>query len=234
MNLKTATSKAIECINDRGMLLVYPVNNRKDPRSLWSEFYPRSEMRWEWDETGDDRVSTMWHLRERLSTSRRVVYTKWYRGRATVISFELFRAMLALLGSSRDQDQGLSFQSQEILDLLNEDSPLSTKVLKHMADLRGRERERLYNRAMKDLWARLFIVAFGEVDEGAFPSLAIGSTRVLFEDLWEESLGIGEAEARSVLERHLPQGSLFRKYFDQVMSEVARLRTEGETRFDFS
>jgi hypothetical protein len=224
MNLKAATSKAIERVNQRGMLLVYPVNNRKEPRSLWSEFYPRSEMRWEWDETGDDRVSTMWHLRERLATSRRVVYTKWYRGRATVISFELFRAMLALFGSSRDLDQGLSFQSQEILDLLNEDSPLSTKVLKRMADLQGRERERLYNQAMKDLWARLFIVGFGEVDEGAFPSLAVGSTRVLFEDLWQESLEIPEEEAQATLERHLPRGTLFRKYFDQVMREVERSR----------
>ncbi|MBS2027495.1 MAG: hypothetical protein JST54_06265 [Deltaproteobacteria bacterium] len=37
---------------------------------------------------------------------------------------------------------------------------------------------------MKALWTRLLIVGAGEVDDGAFPSLAIGSTALLFEDLW--------------------------------------------------
>jgi hypothetical protein len=46
MDLRSAISK----VNQRGMLLVYPINNKKEPSSLWSEFYPRSEMRWEWDE----------------------------------------------------------------------------------------------------------------------------------------------------------------------------------------
>jgi len=34
----------------------FPLNNRKEPLSLWSAFYPRTPMRWEWMTTGDDRV----------------------------------------------------------------------------------------------------------------------------------------------------------------------------------
>jgi hypothetical protein len=202
------------------MLLVFPINNKKEPPSLWTEFFPRTEMRWEWDENGDQRVSQLWHLRERLSVSRKVVYTKWFRGRATVISFELFRAMLVVLGSTKSEHPALNFQSREVLDLLNEDSPLSTKALKRAADLQGREMEKLYNAALKDLWARLFIVGFGEVDEGAFPSLAIGSTRVIFEELWQESLALPEDEAREIVEKYLPKGSAFRKYFDTVEKAV--------------
>lgn len=213
---------AVKHINQRGMLLVFPLANRKEPASLWSMFYPRSEMRWEWDENGDDRVARLWHLRERLSSSGQIVYTKWFRGRATLISRELFVAMLAVLGPS--VTSGLSFQAREILDLLDEDSPLSTKALKRASGLQGREFERHYNAATKELWSRLLIVGFGEVDEGAFPSLAVGSTRVLFEELWNQSRDFDREQASALIERFLPKGSAFRKYFDQV---VKNLHTEA-------
>ncbi len=225
MDVRSAVAK----VNKRGMLLVFPINNKKEPPSLWTEFFPRTEMRWEWDENGDERVSQLWHLRERLSVSRKVVYTKWFRGRATVISFELFRAMLVVLSSSQSEHPTLNFQSREVLDLLNEDSPLSTKALKRAADLQGREMEKVYNAALKELWARLFIVGFGEVDEGAFPSLAIGSTRVIFEELWHESLALSDDDAREIIERYLPKGSVFRKYFDTVEKSVrSQLKTAEE------
>lgn len=54
-------------------------------------------MRWEWDESGSQAVSDLWHLREKLSTSGQVVYSKWFRGRATLISRSLFPALLRSL-----------------------------------------------------------------------------------------------------------------------------------------
>lgn len=210
MDLRSALSK----VNKRGMLLVYPINNKKEPASLWSELYPKSEMRWEWDAGGDDRVSQLWHMRERLSTSDRVIYAKWFRGRATLISFELFASMLKLLAGG---EALLSFQARDILDLLREDSPLSTKALKKMTDLQGRENEKVYVRALKELWMRGLIVGYGEVDEGAFPSLAIGATQLLFEDVWNQGQTLNEEDARATVERLLPAGTPFRKYFDQVL-----------------
>jgi len=70
-------SKAIARIRDRGALLVFPINNRPEPRSLWSEFFPKSEMVWDWNEDGDDRVAGMWQLMKRLSAGGKVVYSKW-------------------------------------------------------------------------------------------------------------------------------------------------------------
>ena len=90
MKQKTAVSK----INARGALLVFPINNKKEPASLWSEFYPKSKMRWEWDSDGDDRVGDLWALMKKLSDSREVVYSKWYQGRATFFSRKLFTALL--------------------------------------------------------------------------------------------------------------------------------------------
>ncbi len=221
MDLRSAITK----VNQRGMLLVYPINNKKDPASLWTAFYPRTPMRWEWDQDGDERVSQLWHLRERLSTSGKVVYTKWFRGRATLISFELFRAMVRLLAVP---EAPLSFQAREILDLLQEDSPLSTKALKKLTGLQGRELEKIYMSSLKELWARGLIVGFGEVDEGAFPSLAVGSSQVLFEDLWNEGLALDEDAARETVERWLPKGTPFRKYFDQVAKSVAAAQGVGD------
>src|SRR5687768_456182 len=113
MDVKSAVAK----VNKRGMLLVFPINNRKEPASLWGEFYQKTEMRWEWDEEGDSRVAELWHLRERLSKSGKVVYTKWYRGRATLISRELFPALLKVLDTVRSGERGLTFQARDVIDL---------------------------------------------------------------------------------------------------------------------
>src|SRR4051812_35309378 len=87
---------AISAIERQGILLVYPIKNASDPPSLWGVAHPRKKMRWEWDDSGDDSVADLWHLRMELSTSRKVIYTKWYKGRATFFSLPVFQALLAL------------------------------------------------------------------------------------------------------------------------------------------
>ena len=190
-----SVAKAVQFIKKRGLLLVFPQENRKEPASLWSEFFPRTKMRWEWDEAGDNRVGELWLLRERLSLSRKVVYSKWYKQRATLIAVDLFPALLKLANPEFPGVSGLSYQARDILDVLDEDSPLSTKQLKKITGLQGRASELTYQRALKELWDRLLIVAYGEVDEGAFPSLAVGSTRVIFENLWTDAVNLSPDEA---------------------------------------
>lgn len=175
--------KAIAAINARGCLLVYPLANRAEPRSLWSELFPRSKMRWEWDSDGDNRVSELWYLKEELSRSGEVVYCKWFQNRATLISKEVFVLLLAFLRSHEIVDH-LSGDSRNALDYLLSDSPLSTKQLKAALELEGRLLEPSYNRALKVLWQHLLIVAYGEFEDSSFPSLGIGATATLFEDLW--------------------------------------------------
>jgi hypothetical protein len=210
---KITLAAAIKFVNQNGALLVFPHENRKEPKSLWYEFFPKTKMRWEWDDSGDSRVADLWHLRERLSTSRKVVYGKFFRGRATLLSFPLFTALLKLLNPDLPSVGGLSFQAREILDLLEEDSPVSTKQLKKLTDLQGRAAESTYQRALKELWDRHLIVAFGEVDEGAFPSIAVGATRVLFEDLWNDAEAMSLDEARSAFTDLLSDDSPFAKFY---------------------
>ncbi|MES2855792.1 MAG: hypothetical protein V4692_08010 [Bdellovibrionota bacterium] len=212
MNLQTA----IKHVNKRGMLLVFPQDNKKEPASLWYEFFPRTKMRWEWDESGDNRVGELWHLRERLSLSRKVIYAKWFRGRATLMAFDVFKAMLRVSNPDLPQIDGLSFQAKEILDLLEEDSPLSTKQLKKMTGLQGKSFESTYQRALKELWDRCLIVAFGEVDEGAFPSLAIGATKTLFEDLYRDACSMEVEEGERILSDRLEVGSSFERYWQRL------------------
>ena len=208
---------AVKMINESGMLLVFPINNRPDPSSLWSGFFPRSKMRWEWNDDGDDRVARLWGLMKRLSNSRQAVYSKWYQGRATFFSRDLFTAMLSIQMKTRDLKSELNFHSQALLDALEEDSPLSTKELKRMTDLQGKFNEPNYNRGMKILFQRLLIVGFGEVEDGAFPSLAVGATHMLYEDLWEEAQNMDSKTAQGLVERHLIPDSPMRKFFDKSL-----------------
>lgn len=198
-------NKAIEAINKKHILLVFPIKAQKEPGSIWNELYPRTKMRWEWDEHGDHKVFDLWMMREQLSRSRKVIYAKWYQGRATFFSKECFVHLLAYLRSEKP----LGSESQRILDILEQDSPLSTKQIKEFADLQGKWMEASYNRAMKPLWNRLLISAFGEIEDSSFPSLAIGASQNLFEDLWLEAQKISEEKAASFLEKHLDEENKF-------------------------
>ena len=180
-------------------------------------------MVWDWNEDGDARVAGMWQLMKRLSQSGDVVYSKWYQGRATFFSRELFTSMLAIQRRRSDLRRGLSGGAKAVIELLENNSPFSTKELKKATDLQGREHETEYNRAMKELFSRLLIVGFGEFEDGAFPSLAVGATELLFSDLWTKAEDMRPSEAESVIERFMPKGSQFRRYFARC---VPQLNTE--------
>ena len=208
-------SSALEAIQRHGALLVFPVANREQPHSLWAEFFPGTPMVWAWDEDSDHRVGDMWQMMKQLSDCRDVVYSKWYQGRATFFSHELFTAMLSTGQAHRTTRHQLSETARVLFEILENNSPLSTKQLKELTDLRGKHNEGVYGRGMKELFEKLLIVGFGEVDDGAFPSLAVGATELLFEDLWRESRQLSEPEARRTLDRFMPKNSLLRKQFDK-------------------
>ena len=213
---KKNRSKAIQAINSCGILLVYPLANQKEPKSLWSELFPKTKMRWEWDSDGDDRVAQLWMLRADLSTSREVVYMKWFQNRATFFSREVFVWMLAFMRA----DQPLPQQSQQILEVLEMDSPLSTKQIKEATELQGKLFESTYDRAMKVLWKRMWIVAFGEVEDSSFPSLAVGATRLIFEELWDEAQAIDPEVAEKNLIKKLGLENKFWKFAEKVKKEL--------------
>ncbi|NBX93309.1 MAG: hypothetical protein EB120_03795 [Proteobacteria bacterium] len=212
MSLKKAVQKIEKC----GALLVFPIDNRKEPYSLWSELYPKSEMRWEWDESGDNRVAELWHLRTELSLCKKVVYSKWYKGRATFFSRLVFSALLRELAFHSSSTRSLSETAQQVLQVLEQESPLSTKVLKRETGLKGKDQEGAYTKALKVLWDRMLIVGFGEVEDGAFPSLAMGATALLFDDLWEEAKTMRAEESQSRLHLLFSEQPLYRKEFQKI------------------
>jgi hypothetical protein len=209
-------STAVESIRQHGVLLVFPINNRELPHSLWAEFFPNTRMVWDWNEDSDHRVGEMWQMMKRLSDCREVVYSKWYQGRATFFSHELFMAMLSLRRAHRIARQDLSETARILFEVLENNSPLSTKQLKDLTGLQGRENEADYTRGMKELFQRLLIVGFGEVEDGAFPSLAVGATELLFEDLWRGSADLSAKQAEFLVERFMPVASHFRRHFEKT------------------
>ncbi|MBC7692117.1 MAG: hypothetical protein H7222_10130, partial [Methylotenera sp.] len=160
----------------------------------------------------------LWHLREELSRSGKVVYAKWYRGRATFFSKKLFTSALRVLSSGLEErilKRDLSRAAQTVLEILQSDSPLSGKMIRKLSELTGKDNEKIYTQALKQLWDRLLIVGHGEIDDGAFPSLALGATSVVFERLWSDSLKVSEVEAWSFLERKLGLHSAFFLYLQK-------------------
>ena len=193
-------ARAVSIIDRLGICLVYPIDNAREPPSLWSELYPRSKMEWSWDADADPRVAEVWHLREQLARSSEVAYAKWFRGRATFFSLPVFHALLGRLTKAGDVFAGLPHESVELLERLREVSPRSTKELRAEAGLRGKPFESLFTHAMKALWTRLLIVGTGEVPDGAFPSLAVAATEMMFEDAWNARERVPRASASALAE----------------------------------
>lgn len=210
---------AVRTIDELGIALVYPIANRPEPPSLWSAMYPRSPMSWSWDGDADDRVVDLWHLRARLAESHDVAYGKWFKGRATFFSLPVFHALLGRIAQTGDPVADLPREAHEILALLRERSPLSTKEIRYEAGLRGKPHERAFNQAMKALWSRLLVVGVGEVEDGAFPSLAVGATELLFEDLWTSRHDVPVA-SREKLDAALHRSKAFEKEHDRVLGEL--------------
>jgi hypothetical protein len=197
--------------------------NRERPRSLWSELYPGETMSWDWDDDGADaRVVDLWHLRAKLAASSSVVYSKWYRNRATFFSRDAFAGMLGcLVRAARRLERTINPDAADILALLDESSPRSTKELRREVDLTGRLGERRWNVALRELWSRLLVVGAGEVADGAFPSLAVGSTRLMFEDIWEDAHRADPPDDAAMWHA-FGEEPLYRKLYEQIRRALTR------------
>ena len=206
-------------VETAGICLVYPIDSRPELPSLWSGLYPRSKMSWSWDADADPRVAEVWHLRERLARSHDVAYAKWFRGRATFFSLPVFQALLGRFARAGDVFDGLPREAHDILDALRERSPRSTKELRATSELQGKAMESIFGHAMKALWSRLLLVGAGEIPDGAFPSLAVGATELLFEDLWSARRAVPRS-ANARLDEALSRAPAFARELERALSKV--------------
>lgn len=214
--MKRALTKAKNAIERVGIALVYPLPNRPDIPSLWSELYPTAKMNWAWDADADPRVAEVWHLRTDLAHSHEVAYAKWFRGRATFFSLPVFTALLGRITRRGDPFAELPSAAKEILDLLRDRSPLSTKQVRAGTDMRGKANEAMFTHAMKALWTKLLIVGTGEVPDGAFPSLAFGATELLFEDEWNARTKVPKT-ANAALDAALARTPAFERELERSL-----------------
>jgi hypothetical protein len=217
--MNTLQKKMLEAIQKHGALLVFPIKNKKLPKSLWSVLYPKSEMVWEWNENSDNRISKLWIDREYLSRTGEAVYTKWYQGRATFFSKKVFTLLLAYLESPK-LEVNLLPSSKQALNELKEESPLSTKKIKVILEWQGKLMESHYNRAMKPLWERLYIVGFGEENDSSFPSLNMAASIYQFENEWSAVETYTSEQARIELTKLLGEGSIFLTYADKLKKKM--------------
>lgn len=211
---------AIQKIEQHGILLVYPLAGKAEPASLWSVAYPGARMEWDWSQDADPRVADIWHLRERLAHRSEVVYAKWFRGRATFFSRPVFLALLQTLSAAGEPLDGLPREALAILEALEEDSPQSMKQVRAAVELQGKHHERAWQGALKSLWMRLLMVGAGEVDDGAFPSLAIGATSLLVEELWRRRTE-RDADAHQKLAEVLARSRSFARELERSKKAVA-------------
>jgi hypothetical protein len=209
--------KALAAINEQHVQLVYPIENAREPGSLWHSLHPRSAMRWDWSEDADPRVVDLWHLKDALCLGREVVYAKWFRGRATFFSRAIFVPILALLGTTRADALRRDANASRIYEALLDNSPQTPRRLRQAVELSGSHDRSDYEHGVKLLWQQLLIVGTGEVDEGQFPALAMGATRHIFEDLWQEADGMEFREAEERRRSLLPAGSPFSRFLDRLM-----------------
>jgi hypothetical protein len=212
---------AISAINRAGALLVFPIDNRKEPDSLWAHYFPKAKMRWEWDEHGDTRLAKLWQLKTELSTTRKVIYAKWYRGRGTYFSLPLFAYLLRAINTQAEGIDHLSVEARNILTILKNESPISTRQIKKMSGLQGPIHAREYENAMKELWLRLLIVAYGEVDDGAFPSLSVGATELIFEDVWRDAFSNKALEPETQIKEIISEKNVFYQYLLKIKQKVS-------------
>lgn len=214
-------NKVIRTIDKAGVLLVYPIQNQKEPPSIWHSLYPNCKMSWDWADSADDRVVDLWHLRTELSVSRKVVYTKWYQGRATFFSRPVFTALLKVLNAGERQ-RDLPEPASEIYRLLLDDSPQTPRMMREALGLLGKTNEAAFNRGIGELWRRLLVVGFGELDEGSYPALQVGATKHQFEDLWDEALELDPTEAERTVAAAFREGSAFGRQLKRLKNKAKR------------
>ena len=210
-------ARAVKAINKHHILLVYPIKNAPEPQSLWSVLHPGVEMHWDWSEHADRRIEKMWHLKDELCERCDVVYAKWFRGRATFFSKQIFPAFLRVLGTTQFEEVLSSRDGDAIYQQLLDNSPQTPSMLKEAVEMESKHNRARFDKAMNVLWKKLYIVGTGEVDEGQFPALAAGATRHIFEDLWNEAEEMSLTTAQEVISGCLPPESLFLKFLQRLL-----------------
>ncbi len=180
---KANLQSAIREVERLGRVAIFPEKNRKKSSiiSLWELFYPRTPMRWEWDESADKGVVKLWWLKNEVARTQKVLYGRFFSNRPVLVSLAEAQRILKSLKS-----QPLSPLAREILLRLEDNSPQTKRMIGRELRGDGWEPTRAeFERALLELQRNFKIVSLGdsEREKGPMPSSEYAALALLFPNL---------------------------------------------------
>jgi hypothetical protein len=180
---KATLKNAIFEVERLGTVAIFPEKSRKKSSiiSLWELFYPRTPMRWEWDESADKGVVKLWWLKNEIAQTKKVLYGRFFSNRPVLVSISEAQTILKSL-----KPRPLSSLAREILSRLEDNSPQTKRMLGRELRRDGWEPTRAeFERALLELQRNFQIVSLGdsEREKGPMPSSEYAALGLVFPQL---------------------------------------------------
>jgi hypothetical protein len=203
---------ALQFVEDVGFCLVFTNRTQQLP-CLWVAVCGRRDPVFPQHSHHDPELMLTWHLKDLLPARRRVYYGKLILGKPSMVSLAHFPDFYALHGPAHDEQYlydyeagRLSRAAKQIMDVLVEDHPLTTKELKRRTHLEASRSRPLFDQAIAELQRKLYITMIEARYEPTFTYVW---------DLLETWLPEPVARGREIL-RHEAVYRLSRQYLSAV------------------
>ena len=203
---------ALQFVEDVGFCLVFSNRTQQLP-CLWVAVCGRRDPVFPEHSHHDPELMLTWNLKDLLPAKRLVYYGKLILGKPSMVSLAHFPDFYALHGSAHDEQYlydyeagRLSRAAKQIMDVLVEDHPLTTKELKRRTRLGASRSRPIFDQAIAELQRKLSITMIEARYEPTFTYVW---------DLLETWLPEPVARGREIL-RHEAVYRLTRQYLSVV------------------
>jgi hypothetical protein len=154
---------ALQFVEDVGFCLVFSNRTQQLP-CLWVAVCGRRDPVFPEHSHHDPELMLTWNLKDLLPAKRLVYYGKLILGKPSMVSLAHFPDFYALHGSAHDEQYlydyeagRLSRAAKQIMDVLVEDHPLTTKELKRRTHLDASRSRAIFDQAIAELQRKLSI-----------------------------------------------------------------------------
>jgi len=180
---KLTLQSALDQVEKIGRVAIFPEKkpSKHSIISLWELFYPRTKMKWEWDDSADNRVVKLWWLKNEIAQTQKVLYGRFFGNRPVLVSKSETRRTLKTL-----EKKPLTSLAREILSRLEDNSPQTKRMLGRELRAEGWEPTKSeFERSLIDLQKNFLIVSLGdsEREKGPMPSSEYAALSLIFPDL---------------------------------------------------
>jgi len=158
----------LEFIQREGVVSVFPAKGKRALPSLFRFLHPRSSFSWVWDENGDDKVVKLWWLKNEIAASKKVLYGRFFTNQPVFVAFARAKELRAQV-----QRVPLGELDRYVLELLEQNSPQTLRMMKRQARLEGRDFLRSeWQKSLLKLQKQFLICSLGDStrESGPMPS----------------------------------------------------------------